>query len=101
MQQAKETHQYDGYGVNSRMLCIIVDIVCIRNSLDSQDERKLLSHCCNKRQDCGKGDLEGELEVSFTGTELEPALVLHSLTLRFALGKVCLGAAFWGLGHGE
>ncbi len=61
MQQAKESHQYDGYGVNGQVDCIIVDVVCIRHSLDSQEERKLLSHCCNERQDCGKGDLEGEL----------------------------------------
>ncbi len=75
MQQAKEIHQYDGYGVNSCGDCIIVNVVCVRHGLDSQDKQELLSHCCNERQDCGEGDLEGDLQVGFAGTEVEPVLI--------------------------
>jgi hypothetical protein len=100
MQQAEESHQYNGYGVDGRVDCIIVDVVCVCHGLDSQNKRKLLSHCCNERQDHGKGDLEGELQVGFAGTEVEPVLILHTLMLNFALAKVCLSMAFWGSGHG-
>ncbi len=75
MQQAKKSHQYDGYGVDGGVDCIIVDTVCVRHGLHSQDESKLLSHCCNKHQDCGEGNLEGELQAGFAGTEVEPALI--------------------------
>jgi hypothetical protein len=75
MQQAKETHQYNGYRVDSGVDYIIVDIVCVRDSLDSQDEQELLSHCCDERQDCGKGNMESKLEVGFTETEVEPTLL--------------------------
>ncbi len=84
MQQAKESHQYNGYGVDGRIDCIIVGIVCVRHGLNRHE---LLSHCCNEHQDCVKGNLEGELQVGFSRTEVEPALILHSLTLRFALAK--------------
>ncbi len=101
MQQAKETHQYNGYKVDGGINCIIVDVICVCDSLDSQDEQELLSHCCNESRGCGEGNLESELEVGFTRTEVEPALILRSLMLRFASAKVCLGTAFWGLGHGK
>ncbi len=49
MQQAKESHQYDSYGDDGCIDCIIVNVICVRQGLDSQDERKMPSHCCNKR----------------------------------------------------
>jgi hypothetical protein len=77
------------------MAAITVDVVCIRHDLDSQDECKLLSHCCKEcRDQHGEGNLEGELDVGFTRTEVEPALILCFLMLRLVSMKVCLGTVF-------
>ena len=56
-----------------------------------------MHHCCDVPQDCVKCDLKGKLQqVSFAGTEVEPALIYRSLMLRFPLVKVCLGTALGG-----
>ncbi len=44
-QQAKESHEYDGYRANGRVKCIIINNICVRHGLHGQDKHKKVSHC--------------------------------------------------------
>ncbi len=93
-QQAKKSHEYEGYGIDGHIKGIMVDVFCVHHALTGQDEHKKVCHCQAEHRDRGKCLLESNLEVSFAGAEVDPVLVLRCLMLRFAFAKVCLGAAF-------
>ena len=44
--------------------------------------------------------MDGGLQVSLGGAEVQPALVCRSLALRLASTKVCLSTASWSTRHG-